>query len=155
MIDGCWWYFFSKFTEFLDTIFFVMRKRNDQVSTLHVIHHGIMPLNVWWGLKFLPGGHSTFFGFVNVFVHAIMYTYYMLAAMGPRVQKYLWWKKHLTMLQLAQFTIVSIHAFQLLINNDCGVPITFAYLIGGNAVMFFFLFINFYKNSYSKKTVSS
>lgn len=44
---GCWWYFFSKFTEFFDTIFFIMRKRYDQVSTLHVIHHGIMPFSVW------------------------------------------------------------------------------------------------------------
>ena len=29
-----------------------------------------------------------------------MYTYYMLSAMGPQYQKYLWWKKHLTLLQL-------------------------------------------------------
>lgn len=42
------------------------------------------------------GGHSSFFGFLNTFVHIIMYTYYMLAAMGPKVQKYLWWKKYLT-----------------------------------------------------------
>lgn len=45
MAAGCWWYFFSKFTEFFDTFFFVMRKRFDQVSTLHVIHHGIMPFS--------------------------------------------------------------------------------------------------------------
>jgi hypothetical protein len=45
MAAGCWWYFFSKFTEFFDTFFFVMRKRYDQVSTLHVIHHGIMPFS--------------------------------------------------------------------------------------------------------------
>lgn len=94
MASGCWWYYFSKFTEFFDTIFFVMRKRYDQVSTLHVIHHGIMPVSVWWGVKFTPGGHSSFFGFLNTFVHIIMYTYYMLAAMGPKVQKYLWWKKY-------------------------------------------------------------
>lgn len=36
-------YYFSKFPELFDTIFFVMRKRYDQVSTLHVIHHGAMP----------------------------------------------------------------------------------------------------------------
>lgn len=29
-----------------------------------------------------------------------MYAYYMLAAMGPKVQKYLWWKKYLTVLQM-------------------------------------------------------
>lgn len=45
MASGCWWYYFSKFTEFFDTFFFVMRKRYDQVSTLHVIHHGIMPFS--------------------------------------------------------------------------------------------------------------
>lgn len=43
--SGCYWYYISKFTEFLDTFFFVMRKRYDQVSTLHVIHHGIMPFS--------------------------------------------------------------------------------------------------------------
>lgn len=51
-----------------------------------------------WGVKFTAGGHSSFFGFVNTFVHIIMYTYYMLAAMGPHMQKYLWWKKYLTVL---------------------------------------------------------
>lgn len=29
-----------------------------------------------------------------------MYSYYLLAAMGPKVQKYLWWKKHITNLQM-------------------------------------------------------
>uniref|UniRef100_A0A0A9W4J9 Elongation of very long chain fatty acids protein n=1 Tax=Lygus hesperus TaxID=30085 RepID=A0A0A9W4J9_LYGHE len=39
-----WWYYFSKFIEFLDTIFFVMRKKDNQISTLHVIHHAICHL---------------------------------------------------------------------------------------------------------------
>ncbi|KAJ4448782.1 hypothetical protein ANN_00173 [Periplaneta americana] len=38
--------------------------------------------------------------FINAFVHIFMYTYYMLSAMGPRVKKYLWWKKYITLLQL-------------------------------------------------------
>nr|CAI5833903.1 unnamed protein product [Callosobruchus analis] len=100
MARGCWWYYFSKFTEFFDTFFFVMRKKFDHVSTLHVIHHGIMPMSVWFGVKFTPGGHSTFFGFLNTFVHIIMYGYYFLAALGPQYQKYLWWKKYLTALQM-------------------------------------------------------
>lgn len=49
-----------------------------------------------YGNSIRTGGHSSFFGFLNTFVHIIMYTYYMLAAMGPKVQKYLWWKKYLT-----------------------------------------------------------
>ncbi|XP_037949099.1 elongation of very long chain fatty acids protein-like [Teleopsis dalmanni] len=128
-----------------------MRKRYDQVSTLHVIHHGIMPVSVWWGVKFTPGGHSTFFGFLNTFVHIIMYTYYMLAAMGPKVQKYLWWKKYLTVLQMIQFVLVMVHSFQLFFRNDCNYPIGFAYFIGAHAVMFYFLFSDFYKQAYLKR----
>ena len=56
MARGCWWYYFSKFTEFMDTIFFVLRKKYDHISTLHVIHHGCMPMSVWFGVKFTPGG---------------------------------------------------------------------------------------------------
>lgn len=59
-----------------------------------------MPMSVWFGVKFTPGGHSTFFGLLNAFVHIVMYTYYMFSAMGPQFQKYLWWKKYLTTFQM-------------------------------------------------------
>ncbi|XP_063216931.1 very long chain fatty acid elongase 7-like [Bacillus rossius redtenbacheri] len=150
MARGCWWYYFSKFTEFFDTIFFVLRKKNDHISTLHVIHHGVMPMSVWFGVKFTPGGHSSFFGLLNTFVHIIMYSYYLLAALGPRFQKYLWWKKYLTVLQMVQFVLVMLHAFQLLF-TDCNYPRAFVWWIGMHAVMFYFLFSDFYKQAYKKK----
>lgn len=149
MARGCWWYFFSKFTEFFDTFFFVLRKKNDHISTLHVIHHGVMPMSVWFGVKFTPGGHSSFFGFLNTFVHIIMYSYYLVAALGPQYQKYLWWKKYLTTLQMIQFVAVMVHAFQLLF-IDCSYPKAFVWWIGGHALMFYFLFSSFYKRTYTK-----
>lgn len=149
-VHGCWWYYFSKFTEFFDTIFFVMRKKFDHVSKLHVIHHGIMPMSVWFGVKFTPGGHSTFFGMLNTFVHIVMYSYYLLAALGPKVQKYLWWKKYLTALQMVQFVLVFLHAFQLLF-IDCDYPRAFVWWIGMHAVLFYYLFSDFYKQAYLKK----
>lgn len=150
MCHACWWYYFSKFTEFFDTFFFVLRKKTSQVSTLHVIHHGVMPMSVWFGVKFTPGGHSTFFGLLNTFVHIIMYTYYLLTAMGPQYQKYLWWKKYLTALQMVQFILIMVHAFQLLF-VDCNYPKAFVWWIGMHAVMFFFLFREFYRQSYNYK----
>ncbi|XP_047527091.1 elongation of very long chain fatty acids protein AAEL008004-like isoform X3 [Vanessa atalanta] len=152
MVHACWWYYFSKFTEFFDTIFFVLRKKFDHVSTLHVIHHGVMPMSVWFGVKFTPGGHSTFFGLLNTFVHIVMYSYYMLAAMGPQLRPYLWWKKYLTTLQMVQFVGIMVHAFQLLF-IDCDYPRAFVWWIGMHAVMFFFLFKDFYNQSYSKPKV--
>ncbi|XP_040158634.1 elongation of very long chain fatty acids protein AAEL008004 isoform X2 [Anopheles arabiensis] len=147
MVHACWWYYFSKFTEFFDTFFFVMRKKSSQVSTLHVIHHGCMPMSVWFGVKFTPGGHSTFFGLLNTFVHIVMYTYYLFTALGPQFQKYLWWKKYLTALQMVQFVLIMVHAFQLLF-IDCNYPKAFVWWIGMHAVMFFFLFNEFYQSTY-------
>lgn len=150
MVHACWWYYFSKFTEFFDTIFFVMRKKNSQVSTLHVIHHGCMPMSVWFGVKFTPGGHSTFFGLLNTFVHIVMYSYYLFSALGPQFQKFLWWKKYLTALQMVQFVAIMVHAFQLLF-IDCNYPRAFVWWIGLHAVMFFFLFNEFYKSTYRNR----
>lgn len=147
MVHACWWYYFSKFTEFMDTIFFVLRKKTSQVSTLHVIHHGCMPMSVWFGVKFTPGGHSTFFGLLNTFVHIVMYSYYLFAAMGPQFQRFLWWKKYLTTLQMLQFVAIMVHAFQLLF-IDCNYPRAFVWWIGMHAVMFLFLFNEFYKSTY-------
>ncbi|XP_074109982.1 very long chain fatty acid elongase AAEL008004-like [Cotesia typhae] len=152
MARGCWWYYMSKFTEFLDTFFFILRKKNNQISTLHVIHHGIMPVSTWVGVKFTPGGHSTFFGLLNTFVHIVMYGYYLLATLGPRIQPYLWWKKYLTALQITQFVLIIIHAFQLLFIK-CDYPKAFAGWIGLHGILFFFLFKSFYKESYIKKTL--
>lgn len=55
MVNVCWIFYFSKFVELLDTVFFVLRKKYNQVTFLHVFHHGIMPVSWWFGVKFVPG----------------------------------------------------------------------------------------------------
>ena len=67
-----------------------------------MIHHGIMPIFGWTLCRWLPGGHESFGGTLNSLVHVIMYSYYFLAALGPHMQKYLWWKKYLTTFQMIQ-----------------------------------------------------
>ena len=42
---------------------------------------------------------------INSIVHVVMYSYYALSCLGPSVQKYLWWKKHITHLQLVSRNI--------------------------------------------------
>ena len=79
-----------------------------------------------------------------------MYSYYLLSALGPAVQPYLWWKKYLTAFQMVQFIAIMVHAFQLLF-IDCNYPKAFVWWIGLHAVMFFFLFNEFYKQSYAQK----
>jgi elongation of very long chain fatty acids protein 7 len=64
----------------------------------------------------------------------------MLAAIGPHMQKYLWWKKYLTSMQMVQFVMVFLHSMQLFLHNPCGYPIVYCYVLIGHAIMFFFLF---------------
>lgn len=101
-------------------------------------------------LLFFSGGHSTFFALLNTFVHIIMYFYYMVAAMGPRYQKYIWWKKYLTTLQMVQFVAIFAHQFQLLF-TDCNYPKSCMIWIALHGVLFLFLFSDFYKDKYSDK----
>uniref|UniRef100_A0A8B9P6Z4 Elongation of very long chain fatty acids protein n=1 Tax=Apteryx owenii TaxID=8824 RepID=A0A8B9P6Z4_APTOW len=81
-------------------VFFILRKKQEQVIFLHVYHHGIMLFNWWSGVKYVPGGQAFFIGMLNSFVHIFMYAYYALASLGPQRQHYLWWKRYLTIMQL-------------------------------------------------------
>uniref|UniRef100_A0A8C5Z882 Elongation of very long chain fatty acids protein 7 n=1 Tax=Marmota marmota marmota TaxID=9994 RepID=A0A8C5Z882_MARMA len=151
MAHTCWLYYFSKFIELLDTIFFVLRKKNSQVTFLHVFHHTIMPWTWWFGVKFAAGGLGTFHAFINTAVHVVMYFYYGLCAMGPAYQKYLWWKKYLTSLQLVQFVIVTIHIGQIFFMEDCKYQFpVFLYIIMSYGFIFLLLFLHFWYRAYTK-----
>ena len=59
---------------------------------------------------------SAFFvAMLNSFVHIFMYTYYGLAAIGPHMQKYLWWKRYLTRMQLVCIYSTGMIIFMYLI----------------------------------------
>lgn len=142
-----WWYYLFKIIDLMDTVFFVLRKKNSQVTFLHVYHHTIMVVYVWVGINIWAGGHGTFFALLNTFVHVVMYGYYFLAGLGPKFQKYLWWKKYVTTIQMFQFAMIFLHGMQLLW-VDCGYPRKLAYLILGNAFIFVYLFAAFYRQTY-------
>ena len=150
MLRAAYWFYISKFIDFFDTIFFVLRKKNNQITMLHIIHHGLLPMSVWPGVRFTSGGQATFFAFLNTLVHIVMYFYYFVAAMGPRYQKYLGWKKYLTIFQMIQFIAASLHCFQLIF-VECDFPIAFCWWIGGHELVF--LFLKFYKKTYIKEKI--
>ena len=150
-------YFINKYIEFGDTIFFVLRKKNNQISLLHVYHHAIMPLYAWIQVRFLPGGHEIFVGLMNSFVHMVMYSYYLLSALGPRMQPYLWWKKYLTQLQLIQFTIAIVRTLLVVIGQvECGYPwINCLGTLIFIEAPFLYLFLDFYRKSYNSQKTKS
>lgn len=145
-----WLFLMSRLVEWLDTIFFVLRKKQRQVTKLHVFHHSFVPLLCWTYLKFHPGYSVAFFPFVNSFVHTIMYTYYFLATFGPKVQSYLWWKKYLTSLQIAQFVLILVQLLTIPLssNENCQYPKGFLYVAFAGAILFLWLFYTYYRETY-------
>jgi hypothetical protein len=68
-----------------------------------------MPVSWWFGVKFVPGGFGTFHAMLNSFIHFLMYFYYGLSACGEKYQKYLWWKKYMTSMQMVNYQILNIN----------------------------------------------
>ncbi|CAB0035567.1 unnamed protein product [Trichogramma brassicae] len=141
-------YFIVKIIDLLDTVFFVLRKKDKQISFLHVYHHAGMVMGSWGGVKYLAGGHATFLGLVNSFVHIIMYTHYLI--MSLKIAKP-WWKKYITQLQLFQFILLLIHFSQLLWTKDCGFPRWPAAVFIPQNLFMIVLFGDFYYQTYVKK----
>ncbi|KAM4605037.1 elongation of very long chain fatty acids protein 1a [Polymixia lowei] len=152
MIRAAWMFYFSKFIELLDTVFFVLRKKHSQITFLHVFHHSFMPWTWWWGITLTPvGGMGSFHALINAMVHVIMYFYYGLSAAGPRFKKYLWWKKYMTAIQLTQFVLVSVHISQYYFMAKCDYQVPFwIHLIWIYGTFFFLLFSNFWVQAYIK-----
>ncbi|XP_074544698.1 ELOVL fatty acid elongase 8a [Halichoeres trimaculatus] len=150
MAKVCWWFYFSKVIELSDTMFFILRKKNSQLTFLHVYHHATMIFNWWAGVKYVAGGQSFLIGQINSLVHVVMYLYYGLAALGPGMLKYLWWKRYLTTLQLLQFFIVTIHTTYNLF-ADCDFPDSMNMVVLAYSLSLIALFSNFYYQSYLTK----
>lgn len=145
-----WWFMFMKIIEFADTVFFILRKKFSHVSFLHVYHHSTMAVISWIGFKFVPGGQTIIYPLVNSFIHIVMYTYYALAAMGPHMQKYLWWKRYLTLMQISQFVLL-IGQTGVNAMANCQFPKIFSYTVFFYASTILALFINFYRKAYLSK----
>ncbi|KAG7268687.1 hypothetical protein CRUP_032628, partial [Coryphaenoides rupestris] len=136
--------------EYLDTVFFILRKKFNQVSFLHVYHHCTM-FTLWWiGIKWVAGGQSFFGAHMNAAIHVLMYLYYGLASCGPKIQKYLWWKKYLTIIQMVQFHVTIGHT-ALSLYVDCDFPHWMHYSLICYAVTFIVLFGNFYYQTYRRQ----
>ncbi|KAM7292556.1 elongation of very long chain fatty acids protein AAEL008004 [Ixodes scapularis] len=144
-----WWYLFVRIADFMDTFFFVATKKFSHITYLHVVHHFLVVLNGWLYISYGGGGQFIMILCLNALVHVIMYGYYFLSALGPSIQKYLWWKRYLTRLQIFQLVFLTLHGCIPLV-YDCGFPRFLVVLALPQAFVVLTLFVNFYIQSYTK-----
>merc|ERR1711879_465129 len=114
-----WVFYAQKFWEFFDTWFFIMRKSFRQVTFLHVFHHCSINIVVGLLLPFEFNGDMYLPIFLNAVVHVLMYSHYLVAALGLSTP----WKPYLTSMQLLQFMLIATQsAISLSRGDTCGGP---------------------------------
>ncbi|XP_060801119.1 elongation of very long chain fatty acids protein 7-like [Amyelois transitella] len=146
-----YFYFLLKVIDLLDTVFFVLRKKINQVSFLHVYHHTGMVVLIWGAVTYFPGGHGTLVGVINTFVHVVMYSYYLITVWDPSLKGNLWWKKYITQLQILQFLWLVVHMGVIVFKTDCEYPRWTAAIFLPQNLFMLILFIDFYIKTYIRK----
>ena len=113
-------------------------------------HHSTM-FGLWWiGVKYVAGGSSFLGAMCNCGVHVLMYSYYFLAACGPNVRKWLWWKKYLTLIQIIQFVFALVMGLNA-IKVGCDFPLWMQYSANAYMLSFLILFGRFWHQEYGAK----
>ncbi|KAJ3666123.1 hypothetical protein Zmor_001578 [Zophobas morio] len=148
----CLYYtYILKGIELTETVVFVLRKKYNQVSSLHVYHHVSTFALSWIMVKFVGGGMVAFPVAVNSGVHALMYLYYFLASLGEEWQKKLEnWKRRLTIFQMIQFCVLIVHSLQSL-HPECHVPKQLLAIYLPDVIVVFYMFWEFYQKNYSEQ----
>lgn len=147
IVDFVYTFLVIKLTYMLETVVFVLGKKETLVSKYHVFHHATLPLLIWAPANYFPGGHITFFGLINSITHIIVLGYFIVVTAFPKLKKYTtWWRSvfnwlHVRkafhykivkfvlkfILQIAQFSILIVHGAQVFFSNPCGVPLFIMY----------------------------
>ncbi|XP_065157461.1 very long chain fatty acid elongase 7-like [Atheta coriaria] len=150
LLNVSYLYWVIKLIDLFDTIFFVLRKKFTQISTLHVYHHTLMVSVGWIINKYYPAGELVWLGLLNSIVHVFMYFYYFCAVMFDG-KITIWWKKYITQAQILQFiTLGTIYTIKLF-DSTCEYPKGMLVFHLGQVSLLCYMFVNFYYNAYIKQ----
>lgn len=151
LAGAIWWYYVSKMFEFVDTFIFVLRKKDRQISFLHLYHHSTM-FPLWWiATRWSPGGQAYFSAMLNSYVHVVMYFYYFITTF--EAYKTVSWKKYVTYMQLGQFYLVLLDTVYTIVQvrrGQCQLYEWMAWLLAIYMGTMIILFNLFFQQAYSK-----
>ena len=147
-----WLHYNNKYLELLDTVFMVLRKKNNQLSFLHIYHHCLL-IWAWWMVCFVIKNNDcvdAYFGAcMNAGIHVIMYSYYLMAALKIKCP----WKQYITMAQMLQFAIVFAHSCYVIYDGHCPAILPWSQMFVMTNMLV--LFGQFYVQTYTKKKVKA
>ncbi|CAG0924713.1 unnamed protein product [Notodromas monacha] len=148
-----WWFAHSKLLELGDTVFIVLRKRH--LMFLHWYHHITVLVYTWFSMSNFSS-HGRWFVTCNLAIHAVMYSYYAVRALGIRIPRSI--SMAVTSSQLLQMILgifISVSAYGF---KRRGVPCsaTTANLFASSLMYmsYFLLFLKFFFDAYLAKSLA-
>ncbi|XP_030388260.1 elongation of very long chain fatty acids protein AAEL008004 isoform X2 [Scaptodrosophila lebanonensis] len=143
--------FWLKISELIETVIFVLRKKQNQITKLHVFHHIATVTLIYLLINHNENSFSALYPiFLNSNVHIVMYSYYLVAAVADKktIRALTPVKKSITVIQMVQFLFILMQAG--IVSVKCGVPkLVFFYFVAVICFMFYG-FYDFYRSSYKK-----
>jgi len=100
-------HFLTKFLDWFDTLWILMKKNRAQLSFLHVYHHAT--IGMIWGYLLRNGvgcGTIRYGAWANSLTHVIMYSHYLWTSFGLKNP----FKRYITLWQICQFWSCLAHA---------------------------------------------
>jgi len=134
-------HYISKYIDYIDTIIIILRKKNNQLSFLHIYHHST--ISILWGLilKAKEANNISYFGcFINSFIHSIMYSHYLYTSLGF-INPY---KKLITKAQIIQFYLCIFYSIYIIYYNFT-ISIIYPYIQIIYCLIMIILFQDYYK----------
>lgn len=145
-----WYFIILRMIEFLETIFFLLRKKFDQVTTLHVYHHISTVALLYISVKYSAAMMEVYITAVNSLVHVIMYGYYFFSSFESCKKLTNIIKPYLTSIQIIQLTTILIHCI-VAVQPSCRTVHEIFYPQIVNMTLLLTLFIKFYVKSFIKR----
>ncbi|XP_070502204.1 very long chain fatty acid elongase 7-like [Chironomus tepperi] len=143
-----WLFYWLRLIELFETMFFIMRKKQEQISFLHVYHHISTLFFLYLAYRYSAEVMDMFIIILNNDVHILMYIYYFLSSfkkLQPSLAKL---KPIMTTIQIVQLILIF---GQCIAVRACGISNGIFSIAIFNVAVLLIFFGNFYYQSYMKK----
>ena len=147
-----WFALMLRTSEFFETIVFVLRKKQNQVSWLHVYHHIAVVTLLWIFFKYSTTQNEVIVIEINSAVHIVMYSYYFLSSFHSLKSITNKAKPFITAIQITQLVIIMTHIIHGLARCDVS---KLYWLQLGNIVILIAMFLQFYFKTYRKEKIET
>eukprot|EP00744_Colponema_vietnamica_P009134 GILI01013013.1.p1 GENE.GILI01013013.1~~GILI01013013.1.p1 ORF type:complete len:256 (-),score=34.65 GILI01013013.1:89-856(-) len=139
-------HYITKYLDMFDSLFMVLRKKDEQLSFLHVYHH--LTIGAIWGVLLNFGyanGCASFGSWINSLVHSLMYFHYFWTSLKFKNP----FKAYLTQFQMLQFGLCITQSV-LSVLFDQQFPLLWTGLQCVYHMSLLYLFMQFYRKDRKK-----